>query len=116
MNSAQPQSDDDLPLPPHAHPLTALTLYDPDGDALTASDLESLPPISPALKYLGWETSEGRVLYALDKQGDKTVATAIAYPRQPSWVWTRNSILDHLDRELWADPFDGKVIPGLSQL
>ncbi|KAF7797830.1 hypothetical protein EIP86_009036 [Pleurotus ostreatoroseus] len=100
---------------PHDHPLTALTLYDPDGDALTASDLEDLSPISPHLKYLGWETSESRVLYALEKQGDKTVAKEIPYPRKQSWVWTQNSILDHSDGELWTDPFEGEVIPGLSQ-
>ena len=34
---------------PYDHPLTALTLYDPDGDALSASDLEDLPPIGDAM-------------------------------------------------------------------
>ncbi|KAF7797847.1 hypothetical protein EIP86_009053 [Pleurotus ostreatoroseus] len=109
-------SPDVLNAIPHDHSLTALTLYDPDGDALTTSDLEDLPPISPALKYLGWETNEGRVLYALEKQGDKTVAKEIPYSRKQSWVWTQNSILDHSEGELWTDPFDGEVIPGLSQL
>lgn len=93
-----------------------MTLYDPDGDALNASDLENLPPTSPFLKYLGWETNAGRVLYALEQQGDKTVAKEIPYQRKASWVWTQNSILDHSEGELWTDPFDGDVIPGLSRI
>ena len=52
----------------------------------------------------------------LERHDDNTVATQISYPRRQSWVWTQNSILDHSDGELWTDPFDGQVVPGLSQL
>ncbi|KAF7797829.1 hypothetical protein EIP86_009035 [Pleurotus ostreatoroseus] len=95
---------------PHNHPLIAVTLYDPDGDALSASHLEDLPSISPSLKYLGWETNEGRLLYMLERHDDKTVATQISYSRRQSWVWTQNSILDHSDGEIWTDPFDGQAL------
>ncbi|KAJ3538286.1 hypothetical protein NM688_g6542 [Phlebia brevispora] len=98
---------------PHDHKsLTALTLFDPDGDALTQQDLENLPPVPPTLKYLSWEVASGRTLYRLEKQGEKTIAVEIPYPRKRSWVWTQTSILDHFEGEpVWTDPFDGDEFP-----